>query len=94
MAMNKRGVNLKSWEEFEERLQGIENERINKESEFLYRGQGRKSWELLTTLERHGKTNLSVIEYFRLISIAKPQIESFTGANGIYRRIQMDSING
>jgi hypothetical protein len=76
-------IDLESWEDFEERLQGIENELPNQgsSSEFLYRGQGRKSWELLTTLERHGKKNLSFIDYFRLISIVKPQIESFTGAN-------------
>ncbi|MFI5330231.1 MAG: FRG domain-containing protein [Desulfobaccales bacterium] len=76
-------IDLNSWEEFEERIKGLENERRNQEpsSEFLYRGQGRKSWELLTTLERHGKKNLSFRDYFRLISIAKPQIESFTGSN-------------
>src|SRR5208337_4595043 len=76
-------IGLKSWEDFEERLQGLEKERRNQgsSSEFFYRGQGRTSWELSTTLERQGKKNLSVRDYFRLISIVKPQIESFTGAN-------------
>lgn len=75
--------NLTSWDEFEERLKGLENEHRSQwsSSELLYRGQGRKKWELLTTLERYGKKNLSVMDYFRLISIVKPQIESFTGEN-------------
>lgn len=74
-------IDLKSWEDFEEQLQGLEKEYRKQWSspEFLYRGQGRKSYGLLTTLERHGKKNLSFKDYFRLISIAKPQIESFTG---------------
>jgi hypothetical protein len=74
-------IDLKSWEDFEERLQRLENE-YNKQgssSEFLYRGQGRKSWELLTTLERHMQKCISLKEYYHTILEAKPQIESFTG---------------
>jgi FRG domain len=77
-------IDLNSWEEFEERIKKLENESRNQSSlaEFLYRGHGKRSWEFSTTLERHyGKKNLSFRDYFRLISIVKPQIESFTGAN-------------
>lgn len=76
-------INLNSWEQFEEQLQELEKKRQEQKSlhEFLYRGQGRKSWELSTTLERHGKKNLSLMQYFRLISVVKPQIESFTRVN-------------
>ncbi len=76
-------IDLNSWEEFEERIKGLENESCDhaSSSEFLYRGQGKRSFWLSTTLERHGKKNLSFRDYFRLISIVKPQIESFSEAN-------------
>jgi hypothetical protein len=80
--MNMKEIDLGSWEEFEEQLKRLEKELCNQKtpSEFLYRGQGRTSWELLTTLERYGKKNLSLREYFQFLSVIKPQIESFTGA--------------
>lgn len=76
-------VDLNSWEEFEDKIRELENDRLKRKtlSEFLYRGQGRKKWELLTTLERHGEKNLSLKEYHHLIFVVKPQIESFTGGN-------------
>jgi FRG domain len=76
-----REINLNSWEELEERIKGLEKDRRGQRSlsEFLYRGQGNKRWELLTTLERHYQKNLSVKQYFHLISVVKPQVESFTG---------------
>lgn len=81
--MDIEGEKLNSWEEFLERLKGLENECSKGKSSpnFLYRGQGRKDWKLWTTLERHGKMNLSLMNYFRLISMVKPQIESFAGEN-------------
>lgn len=77
------GETLKSWEEFLERLKELKNEISKGRSspEFLYRGQGRQKWHLLTTLERHCQKNLSLKKYFHLISVVKPQIESFTGSN-------------
>jgi hypothetical protein len=76
-------INLNSWGEFKDRLKELENERRKQgaSSEFLYRGQGRKKWGLFTTLERHKKNNLSLKAYSKLISVVKPQIESFTEAN-------------
>lgn len=77
------GEDLKSWEEFLERLKELENKPCEGKSspEFLYRGQGRRKQRLKTTLERHYQKNLSFKEYFYLISVVKPQIESFTGSN-------------
>lgn len=74
-------IDLKTWEEFESQLKQLEDERItNKYSaKYLYRGQKDHSLTLSTTLERNGKENLSLKEYHHLISIVKPQIESFTG---------------
>ena len=76
-------INLNSWEEFEQRLKSLENERLQKgySSKFLYRGQGNYTLNLLTTLERNGQERLSLREYHHLVSVVKPQIESFTGIN-------------
>lgn len=74
---------LDSWEKFEKQLKSLEKERLQQEcsSKFLYRGQGDYTLNLLTTLERNGQERLSLMEYHRLISAVKPQIESFTGVN-------------
>lgn len=76
-------INLNNWEDFVERLKRLENERLqkNSSSKFLYRGQGDHTLNLWTTLERNGQERLSLSEYHHLISVVKPQIESFTGVN-------------
>jgi len=77
-------ITLNSWEEFEEQLKNLDNERLRQKSKskFLYRGQGDQTWSLLTTLERNlQEERLSLKEYHRLISVVKPQIESFTEVN-------------
>lgn len=76
-------INLTCWEEFEDQIKRLENERHQKKSssKFLYRGHGRQKWKLLTTLERHFQRNLSLREYYRLIWVVKHQIESFTEGN-------------
>lgn len=75
--------NLKSWEEFLERLKELEKEfrKGNSSPKFLYRGQGMSSYPLETTLERHMQKCISLKEYYHLIFAAKPPIESFTGKN-------------
>lgn len=75
-------INLNSWEEFEARIKGLEKERFDQNSldKFLYRGQKRcKSYKLDSTLERHLQKSISLKEYYHLIFVTKPQIESFTG---------------
>lgn len=76
-------INLNSWEEFEEQIKGLEKERLEQKSsdKFLYRGQKRRCYDLETTLERHMQKCISLKEYYHLIFVAKPQIESFTGVN-------------
>ncbi len=76
-------INLNSWEDFVEQLKRLENERLQKKSssKFLYRGQGDHALNMSTTLERNGQERLSLKEYHHLISVVKPQIESFTGVN-------------
>lgn len=48
-------------------------------SDFLFRGQGNEEYSLQTTLDRAPGGPWSFSRYFRLISIARPQIETFTG---------------
>jgi FRG domain len=48
-------------------------------SRLLFRGQSDACWSLQTTLERYGGGSLDAAEYYKAISIAKPEIESFTG---------------
>jgi hypothetical protein len=76
-------INLDSWAAFEEQLQKLENERFKKrsKSKFLYRGQEDHCFDLLSTLERNRQEGISIKEYHHLISVVKPQIESFTGGN-------------
>lgn len=75
-------INLNNWEEFEERVKGLERERFEQNllDKFLYRGQKRcNSYKFETTLERHLQKCISLKEYYHLIFVTKPQIESFTG---------------
>ena len=76
-------IDLDSWEKFEEQFKRLENERLQHkfESKFLYRGQENSTWNLLTTLERNGQELMSLKQYHHLVSVVKPQIESFTGVN-------------
>ncbi|MFH1595572.1 MAG: FRG domain-containing protein, partial [Pseudomonadota bacterium] len=74
-------INLNSWEEFEEKIKELEKERLEQKSldKFLYRGQKRRSYKFETTLERHMQKCISLKEYYHLIFVAKPPIESFAG---------------
>ena len=74
-----------SWEQFETQILQLQNVRTKaieaqkgSVSHFLFRGQGDHTWHLETTLDRTGKSPWSFSKYFRLISIARPQIETFT----------------
>lgn len=80
-------IDVNSWEEFEDRLRRLENERTQyqketgykRAAELLFRGQSNHSWGLTTTLERAGKLNLPLREYHGFIYIVKPSIETVTG---------------
>ena len=78
-------VDLDSWEDFEARIEAMNGERLAARSKdslshshYLYRGHADSSWDLKTTLDRADDTDWSFSKYFRLISIARPQIETFT----------------
>lgn len=79
-----RKINVSSWEQFEEQLRTLEGGRTKLRSNhsnissFLFRGQSHSGWGLTTTLERSRSGNLSLRQYYRLISVVKPQVESLT----------------
>jgi len=77
--LNMHEKNLNSWEEFEEQLKELENERckLGCSDEYLYRGHEKKSYGLETTLERHMGRCISLKEYYYLIFPAKYEIQSF-----------------
>ena len=47
-------------------------------SHLLFRGQSSQGWELETTLERRKPHFTELSEYYRLIGVAKAQVETFT----------------
>jgi hypothetical protein len=71
-------IDLERWEEFEEQLRTRE---ISTGGQHLFRGQGKSCWSLDTTLERAEQRGIPFAEYYRLISVARPQIETFTETN-------------
>jgi hypothetical protein len=90
---NSWGININSWEEFEEHLQCLQNRRnrrldqwvqhktpaIKWLGQFLYRGQDNYTAKLQTTLERAGQDKLSLKKYYEIILRVEPQIKAFTG---------------
>jgi len=70
-------LQLKSWEEFAERVHGFDDPSRSAWNEIWYRGQGDADWPLSTTLERRS-TIRSVREYLHMIIGIQPEIETFT----------------
>jgi hypothetical protein len=74
----KNEIRVSTWEECERELQQIEQ--ANSQSRGVwFRGHASSQWSLATTLERRTLRNDLVIDYLRLISRIKPEIETFTG---------------
>ncbi len=68
-----------SWEAFEGALKDLRQELSDQSGRsLLFRGQSNSCWKLETTLERYRKRNMLFIEYYRLISALRPEIETFT----------------
>jgi len=81
----KHQYDLATWEEFEAQVAEIElNHAESKKSEsnishLLFRGHASYGWPLNTTLERKGPQIQTLGDYYRLVAVAKTQIEKFTG---------------
>jgi hypothetical protein len=73
-------IQVKSWEECEERIRRLEAPTRGKWDELWFRGQSDARWRLETTLERRANASTLVHDYLHLISRIKPAIETFTGA--------------
>ncbi len=74
-------INVNSWEEFKLKLDSLRREHgkaSNADRSLLFRGQENSAWGLETTLDRWRKRTL-FLDYYRVISRIRPQIESFTG---------------
>lgn len=91
--------NLNTWQEFECLLGNIrtaqESSAAERNSPLLFRGQENSSWPLTTTLDRLRK-RMRFTDYYGIITKAKPQIESLTGAEWPipeYPQIAKDAAN-
>jgi hypothetical protein len=76
----KNEIQVNTWEDCKREIQRIEN--ANGKSPGLglcFRGQSNAEWALETTLERRTNQHYLVIDYLRLISGIKSEIETFTG---------------
>jgi hypothetical protein len=68
-----------SWEEFEQWLKKLRATfGDDKSSPLLFRGQGNAGWPLQTTLERHGKDKMLLLDFYRLITTIGSAVEAFT----------------
>jgi len=79
-------IHLKTFEEFEckatkllERWEQDRKKRIGHFSLPIFRGQRAASWELKTTLERYTDKKYSPSDYYKLMKVVRPVIESCTG---------------
>jgi hypothetical protein len=73
-------IRVTSWEECEKQIKEIEgaHESI---TGVCFRGQSNSEWPLNSTLERHVCADESVLEYYRMIGVIRPTIETFTGSS-------------
>lgn len=68
-------IDVTTWEEFVEQLHLL---RISADGGYLFRGQRNACWSLDTSLERNHCPGMAIEDYYRLISVIRPQIEAFT----------------
>jgi len=76
--------NFNSWEEFEKEVRTIQKRlrraKLGREPHLLFRGQENSCWPLETTLERSGRHGMLFSDYYRVISVVRPQVETLIGA--------------
>jgi len=80
-------ISINTWEEFPAQLRMLDERRAalrdmpkGSVSRLLFRGQADARWQLETTLERYSGINqlVSVVDYYKLVTAVRPQVESFT----------------
>lgn len=79
------GQDIDNWEEFEKRLQRLNELQANvlrghggRSSTMLFRGQRDAGWNLETSLERECTWDITLDEYFRVVTSIQPEIERQT----------------
>jgi len=74
-------IDVDTWEAFEDRLNEFRNHRTTNEPSapaLHFRGHANSRWSLSTTLERNKKPAMLFKDYYRAISVLRPEIETFT----------------
>jgi hypothetical protein len=81
--------NVDSWEEFEKEVRAIQKKlrraRAEAEPHLLFRGQANSAWPLETTLERAGHEGMLFSDYYRLLTVVRPQVETLVG--GVWEKM-------
>jgi FRG domain len=79
-------IDFANWAELEQHVQALANAEsqhaasgVGHVSHLLYRGHASDGWQLETTLERASPSLTRLAEFYHLVAIAKPQVETFTG---------------
>lgn len=72
-------IDVRDWQEFEVRLNGLRKLWGGDASPLLFRGQNDSRRHLTTTLEREGWSKVSFSIYYRLLFTLRPSVESLTG---------------
>lgn len=82
----KNEFDVANWEEFEKRLKDLQEKHRQREgspgprpSPLLFRGQENSCWPLNTTLERSRREGMLFTDYYRLVSVVRPEIEASMG---------------
>lgn len=70
-------IDVQNWQEFEATIGELRRQYVAPRT-LLFRGLGDSTWSLTTTLERHSNVEMPFSDYYRIIAVAQPQIETFT----------------
>jgi len=72
-------IQVCTWEECQAKIYEIEKENDSLAGVW-FRGQSDYKWDIETTLERQGSSIRQIVDYYRIIGVIKPAVETFTGA--------------
>jgi hypothetical protein len=84
-------ISVDTWEECEAEIAKIEDFNRNSSIPACFRGHADAKWSLTTTLERRTTTISLFTEYYRIMRVIKPVIETFT--NFTWEIPEFDAVN-
>ena len=70
-------IKLNDWQEFECKIKDLRKE-FQKPRQLVFRGVADSTWPLKTTLERYQSVGMSFADYYQVITVVQPHIQSFT----------------